>query len=102
MVNHVTDKVEFDKLIKGDKVLVDFFATWCGPCSMLAPLVEKLAQDNPDLTVIKVDVDNAEEIAAAYDISSIPTLIYFSKGAPVKKSVGYIPEASLKRFVGAK
>lgn len=102
MINHVSDKAEFDKLIKGEKVLVDFFASWCGPCSMLAPLVEKVAKDDPTLTVIKVDVDSAEEIAAAYDISSIPTLIFFSNGVATKKSVGYIPEASLRRFAGIK
>jgi thioredoxin 1 len=102
MLTHIENKDAYLTAIKADKVLVDFFATWCGPCSMLAPLVEKLAQDNPDISVIKVDVDLAPEIASLYDVFSIPTLLYIEKGEVVRKSVGYIPEPSLKKFVGLK
>jgi thioredoxin 1 len=100
MILHVTKKDEFDKETGEGKVLVDFFATWCGPCSMLSPLVEKLAKEHEEIKVIKVDVDQAEEIAATYNVYSIPTLIYFENGKAVRQSVGYIPEPSLKKFAG--
>lgn len=60
------NKQEFDELIKNDKVLVDFFATWCGPCKMIGPNIEKLAEENADATVIKIDVDKHPEIAAVF------------------------------------
>ncbi len=90
----------FDEKIKEDRVLVDFFATWCGPCKMLAPIVEKLANDHPEITVLKVDVDEAPELAARYNVSAIPTLLYLEKGALVRQSMGYQPEPALKKFVG--
>lgn len=102
MILHLTNKAEFDKETAEGKVLVDFFATWCGPCSMLSPLVEKLAKEHEEIKVIKVDVDQAEEIAATYNVYSIPTLVYFENGQAVRQSVGYIPEPSLKKFVGVK
>src|SRR5574344_2210410 len=102
MISHIKDTASFDAAIKKDRVLVDFFATWCGPCSMLSPLVEKLAKEHEEIKVIKVDVDQAEEIAATYNVYSIPTLVYFENGQAVRQSVGYIPEPSLKKFVGAK
>jgi thioredoxin 1 len=102
MISHIKDTASFDAAIKKDRVLVDFFATWCGPCSMLSPLVEKLATDHPEIEVVKVDVDQAEELAARYNVSSIPTLIYFEKGQAIRQSLGYIPEDNLKRFVGVK
>jgi thioredoxin 1 len=102
MLLHITDKSEFDKETKDGNVLVDFFATWCGPCTMLSPLVEKLSKEHPELKVIKIDVDQAEEIAATYSVYSIPTLIYFENGKALRQSVGYIPEASLKKFAGIK
>jgi thioredoxin 1 len=102
MLLHITDKSEFDKETKDGKVLVDFFATWCGPCTMLSPLVEKLSKEHPELKVIKIDVDQAEEIAATYSVYSIPTLVYFENGKALRQSVGYIPEASLKKFADIK
>ena len=79
------DKQQFDELIKNDKVLVDFFATWCGPCKMIGPNIEKLAQENDDITVIKVDVDKYPEIAALYSVQTIPTLISFKESKIVNK-----------------
>jgi thioredoxin 1 len=102
MLLHITDKAEFEKETKDGKVLVDFFATWCGPCTMLSPLVERLSKEHPELKVIKIDVDQAEEIAATFSVYSIPTLIYFENGKAVRQSVGYIPEASLKKFADVK
>jgi thioredoxin 1 len=102
MILHITDKTEFQKEIKEGKVLVDFFASWCGPCTMLSPLVEKLAKEHPEVKVVKVDVDQAEALAASFNVYSIPTLIYFLDGVEQKQSVGYIPEPSLKKLVDVK
>ena len=85
------NKQEFDELIKNDKVLVDFFATWCGPCKMIGPNIEKLAEENADAKVIKIDVDKHPEIAAVYGVQTIPTLIAFKKGQIVNQKIGFIP-----------
>ncbi len=73
-----------------ETVLVDFFATWCGPCAMIAPHVEKLAETYPALKVCKLDVDQATEIAIRYGVASIPTLLYFQGGQVVGTLVGYM------------
>lgn len=92
----------FDAAIRNtDKpVLVDFFATWCGPCRMLAPVLEQLAAEHADtLTVGKVNVDDAPDLAARFGVVSIPTLILFRAGKVVKKTVGYSPLPDLLRWV---
>lgn len=85
------NKDEFNELIKKENVLVDFFATWCGPCKMIGPSIEKLAQENSDVVVIKVDVDKYPEIAANYSVQTIPTLIAFKNGQIVSQKIGFIP-----------
>ena len=89
------------EVLKADRpVLVDFWATWCGPCRMLAPLVEEVASEKADvLKVGKVNVDEAPDIAAKYGIMSIPTLILFKDGKAVAQSLGYISKDELLRFV---
>ena len=78
-------------------VLVDFWATWCGPCRMLAPTIAKIAEEQEGkLKVGKLDVDEVPEIAARYGISSIPTLMVFRNGVVVKSSVGVIPTAAIE------
>ena len=92
----------FDAAIRDiDKpVLVDFFATWCGPCRMLAPVLEQLAAEHADtLTVGKVNVDDAPDLAARFGVVSIPTLVLFRAGKAVKKTVGYSPLPDLLRWV---
>jgi thioredoxin 1 len=82
-------------------VLVDFWATWCGPCKMLAPLVDEIAQEyDGRLKVVKVNVDEEQELAMMYNVFSIPTLILFQNGAEVRKSVGYMPKEDLVAFIG--
>lgn len=91
---------DFKEAIKEGVTLVDFFATWCGPCKMLSPIVEQLAAEMGDrANFFKVDVDEADEIAAEFGIMSIPTLIVFKDGEPVKKSVGFQPKPVLKAML---
>ena len=70
-------------------VLVDFYADWCGPCKMIAPIVEEIASERTDITVGKVNVDNDADIAIKYGVSSIPTLIVFKGGKETSRAVGY-------------
>jgi thioredoxin len=86
---------DFDKTVLGSTapVLVDFYADWCGPCRMVAPFVDEIAQNNVGrMLVAKVDTDRAPEVATRYGIRSIPTLIVFQAGAEVERSVGFEPE----------
>ena len=80
-------------------VLVDFWAAWCGPCSMLSPIVEQLAEEHPEIAFGKVNVDEAPEIAQRYQISAIPTLLLFRDGKPVDMSVGVKYKAELEKFL---
>ncbi|MBR3266923.1 MAG: thioredoxin, partial [Bacilli bacterium] len=80
----------------------DFFATWCGPCKMLSPILEKVASEHEDLTVLKVDVDEVGDVATKYGIRSIPTLILFEDGKAVDMKLGYMPEESVLRFAKLK
>ena len=86
---------DFNEIIK-NKVLVDFYATWCGPCRMLAPLLEKVSSD---IKVVKVDVDKYPELARQCGVMSMPTLIIFEDGEEIKKNIGFIPEPKLREFI---
>ncbi len=82
-------------------VLVDFWATWCGPCKMLAPTIAKIAEEKAGVVkVCKLDVDEEPEIAAQFGISSIPTLMVFQNGKPVKTSVGVQPKSAIEAMLG--
>jgi len=81
-------------------VLVDFWASWCGPCRMLSPIIDQLAEEYPQLKVGKVDTDAQQELAAEFEILSIPTLILFRNGEVAERSVGVIPKAMIKQMAG--
>lgn len=82
------DNFESEILNSEKTCLVDFFATWCGPCKIMSPVIDEIAAENPDIKVGKVDVDEAEEIATRFGIMSIPTLMVFKGGESVKTFVG--------------
>ena len=90
-------KSNFDSIVKGSSkpVLVDFWASWCGPCRMIAPVLEEVAAERSDILVCKVNVDEEQELAISYGISSIPTLLVFKNGQMVNKSIGAVPKAKI-------
>ena len=83
----------FESFVAQDKpVLVDFWATWCGPCRMVAPIVEEIAEERPDIKVGKVNVDEAQDLAMQFGVISIPTLVVVKNGEVVNQSVGARPK----------
>lgn len=99
MIRHIKSVEEFDTYTKGT-VLVDFFATWCGPCRMLTPVIEEVDQKGLlGVDVLKVDVDELPAIASRYGVQSIPTLIVFKDGKIARSGLGYMPAAQLVDFV---
>lgn len=99
----VATNTNFDGLIQDTKlVIVDFWATWCGPCRMISPILDELEAEMPDqITVVKVNVDDADEIAAKYRIMSIPTLMFIKNGEIVDKTVGAMPKPALLEKIKA-
>lgn len=80
-------------------VVVDFFATWCGPCKMLAPVFESLGNEMDDAKFIKVDIDQSLEIAQKFNISTVPTMMIFKDGKPVESLVGFMPKEAIESKV---
>ena len=89
-------ETDFFELIKNDLVLVDFYATWCGPCRMISPIIDEISKEKEELTIIKVDVDKFPNLASKYGIMSIPTLMVFKKGQDVKTSVDYLEKTGIE------
>ncbi len=81
-------------------VLVDFWAQWCGPCKMMASVLDEIEAEHPEITVAKVDVDENPEISSQYQITSIPTLITFKDGSPAAVSVGFKPKNEIEQMLG--
>jgi thioredoxin 1 len=95
-IQHVTSADFDEKVLQSDKpVLVDFWAEWCGPCRMIAPVLEEIAKSQDNLEIVKLNVDENPEIAASYRITSIPALNVYSGGQVVKQIVGAKPKAAL-------
>lgn len=98
----VITKENFDsEVLKAEgTVLVDFWATWCGPCRMLSPIVDEVASEHPDVKVGKINVDEQPELAQQFGIMSIPTLLVFKNGEKVQESVGLIPKEKVEALLG--
>ena len=92
----VLTKENFKQETASGLVLIDFWATWCGPCRMQAPVLEQLAVQAPNLKICKVDVDEQEELAVQFRIMSIPTLVFMKDGQPVRTEIGFHDLNSLK------
>ena len=98
---HIT-KENFPELASGNKpLLIDFWATWCGPCRMIAPIVEEIAADRSDIIVGKIDVDEELELAKQFRIVSIPTLVLMKNGEVAATLVGYRPKADILKLLDA-
>ncbi len=89
------EKDNFDDEIKNKKVLVDFYADWCGPCRMMGEVLEKI----DGIDILKVNVDKFDDLSQKYGVMSIPNLIIFENGEPIKNQVGFINEEELKKFI---
>lgn len=94
-----TNEFENEVLNAKGTVLVDFFATWCGPCKMIAPHLDELSAKNPDIKIVKIDVDEETPLAIKYGVASIPTLLLFKDGEKVKQTLGYQTLDQLENFV---
>ena len=99
----IATNTNFDGLLESEKlVIVDFWATWCGPCRMRSPLLDAVEEEMADkITVVKVNVDDADEIAMRYRIMSIPTLVFVKNGQMVDRTVGAMPKSALVDRINA-
>lgn len=95
------NKENFEETITAAEglVLVDFWASWCGPCKMMASVIDEIEAEHPEITVAKVDVDENPEISSQYQITSIPTIIVFKDGAPAAVSVGFKPKTEIEQML---
>lgn len=97
----ITSISEFEEFINSDRLtVVDFFATWCGPCKMLGPVFQSVSDElNTKVNFVKIDIDQFNEIASKYQVASVPTIIYFKNGNVVDKTVGFMDSDTLKNKI---
>lgn len=97
MLKYANDR-DFDEIVKGSKplVMIDFFATWCGPCTKLHPVLEKLAAASDAYDIVKVDIDENPDLADKFNVSAVPTLLIFKDGKSISRSEGYYDFETLK------
>lgn len=89
----------FSSLINDELVLVDFFATWCGPCKMLGPVLEDLENDRADIKIVKVDIDECRSLAREYGVMSVPTMFLFKNGSVVSQKTGFMPKELITNWI---
>lgn len=89
----------FNELISSGEVLVDFFATWCGPCKMLSPVLEEISNDRKQIKIVKIDVDENPSLAQNFGVMSVPTLFLFKDGKEVSHQSGYIEKEELLEWI---
>lgn len=96
----ITSEQFEEKVLKNKKfVIVDFFANWCGPCKMLMPVLEEIDQEIDQVDIVKVNIDQDEELAKKFGVLSIPTLIFFSNGEEVEKTIGYRQKSQIEEII---
>ena len=89
-----------EEVLKADQLaIVDFYADWCGPCKMFSPIVESVAEENEDIKVVKIDVDNAQDLAIKYQVMSIPTIVVIKNGKEVNRNVGVVSKSQIVEMV---
>lgn len=100
MIKHINgEEFQTEVLNNGRKVLVDFYADWCGPCKMVAPVLEKIASERDDFDIVKINVDDNQDLAMKYAVMSIPTMILFKESKAVSKIIGYAEEPVIVDFI---
>ena len=100
MATEVTDATFEDEVLKsGEPVLVDFWAEWCGPCHAVSPVLEKIAEEK-NLKLVKVDIDENQQLALRYGVQSIPNMILFENGEPKASALGAMPKGALEKSLG--
>ncbi len=99
IVTITTENFESEVLSSDKKVLVDFWAPWCGPCRMLSPIVDEVADAHPEVKIGKINVDDERDLAVKFNVMSIPTLLVFQNGEVVNKSIGLISREDVEKLV---
>lgn len=96
----ITNENFEEEVLKSETtVLIDFYAEWCAPCKMLSPIIEQIAEENNHIKVVKINVDELQELAAKYEVMSIPTLVVIKNGQEVNRSVGFISKSQILELV---
>lgn len=102
IINGNNSNFESEVLNNKGKVVVDFNATWCGPCRMLSPIIEELSESLTDIKFVAVDVDDNGELSEKYEVSAIPCLVLFENGKEVNRNIGFVNKDDLQEFIGGK
>ena len=101
MATDVTTSTFEQEVLQSDKpVIVDFWAEWCGPCHAVAPVLDRIAEEHDDIKLVKVNIDDEQQLAMRYGIASIPTIVLFKDGEPAAAAIGAQPKSAIERSLG--